>query len=39
MFDCRRMPHEVRPTSEGRWAMTAWINDEDAEGEGEPKME
>jgi len=33
MFDCRRMPHEVRPTSEGRWAMTAWINDDQAEGE------
>lgn len=39
MFDCRRMPHEVRPTSEGRWAMTAWINDEDAEGEGEESPE
>jgi hypothetical protein len=36
MFDCRRMPHEVRPTSEGRWAMTAWINDDEAKGEGAP---
>ena len=28
LFDCRRMVHEVLPSyAEGRWAMTAWIND------------
>ena len=26
-FDSRRITHEVRPTSFGRWALTAWIND------------
>ena len=27
LFDSRRITHEVRPTSFGRWALTAWIND------------
>jgi hypothetical protein len=27
LFDCRRIPHEVLPSFESRWAMTAWIND------------
>ena len=27
LFDSRRITHEVRPASFGRWALTAWIND------------
>jgi len=27
LFDCRRIAHEVLPSFESRWAMTAWIND------------
>jgi len=28
LFDCRRIVHEVLPSFKGRWALTAWINEE-----------